>query len=145
MAAEQRFKFTLGFARTFFEPELKSWRGEQPLGMVFWRYGILPSVSLIVLYVFSLYLGRIALQQALLLCFGGYTFWLLVSLWRCSKAAMDSIWGPLARQLVVVWAINTVLILAFLQIDLVGRYFDSLCSIRDLSVPKITSVGFAVE
>lgn len=125
IATEPVYEFTtLGLARTFLGPEVRSWRGEQPLWMVFWGYGVLASVSLTMLYAFSLYLGRIGLQQALLFCIGGYTFWLLVSLWRCSKPAMNSIWGVLARRLVVAWAINTILILTFLQIDLVGKYFD---------------------
>lgn len=125
MAAEPRIEFTASsLVRTFFGPELRCWRGEQQLGKVFWRYGILPSVGLTVLYALSLSLGRIGLQQTLLLCFGGHTFWLLVSLWRCSKAVMNSIGGVIARQLVVAWAINAILVLAFLQIDLVGKYFD---------------------
>ncbi len=125
MAAQPKAEFTvLGLVRTFFASEVRSWRGEQPLGMVFWGYGVFPSSVSIVLYAFSLYLGHIGLQQALLICIGGYTFWLLVSLWRCSKSAVNSIWGILARQLIVAWAINVILILAFLQIDLVGKYLD---------------------
>lgn len=111
-------------AYAFFAPEVRAWRGEQPLGIAFWGYGVLASVGLAMLWALSLYLGRIGLQEALLLCIAGYTFWALVALWRSSKPVLDTLWGALARQLTVAWAVNAILVLGFLQLDLVDRYFE---------------------
>jgi len=111
-------------AHAFFAPEVRAWRGEQPLWIAFWGYGVLGSVALAMLWALSLYLGRTGLQETLLLCIAGYTFWVLVALWRSSKLVLDTMWGALARQLTVAWAINVVLVLGFLQLDLVSRYFD---------------------
>jgi hypothetical protein len=66
----------------FFAPELRAWRGEQPLWKVFWVYGVAVTGALIALYVFGFYLDRVALRQVLLPCFAGYTAWILVSVWR---------------------------------------------------------------
>jgi hypothetical protein len=111
-------------AHAFFAPEVRAWRGEQPLWIAFWGYGVLGSATLAMLWALSLYLGRIGLQEALLLCIAGYTFWALVALWRSGKPVLDTMWGALARQLTVAWAINVILVLGFLQLDLVSRYFD---------------------
>lgn len=112
------------FLSAFFEPEIKSWRGEQPLGTVFWGYGVLAGICIGLLYAFSIFGGHLGLQQALLPCIAAYTFWLLVCIWRSSKATKNPLWGILARQLAVAWAGNTIMILTFLQIDLIIRYFD---------------------
>jgi hypothetical protein len=111
-------------AHAFFAPEVRAWRGEQPLWIAFWGYGVLGSVALAMLWALSLYLGRTGLQEALLLCIAAYTFWALVALWRSSKPVLDTMWGALARQLTVAWAVNVILILGFLQLDLVSSYFD---------------------
>jgi hypothetical protein len=116
---------SLGLARVFFGPEIRSWRGEQPLSMVFWVYGVLATLGLGVIYAFSLYAGRIGLQELLLFCLAGYTFWFLVSLWRSSQLAINTLWGVLARQLTVVWAVGVILILTFLQLDLIEKYLDA--------------------
>lgn len=112
-------------ARRLFGPEIRSWRGEQRLSIVFWGYGISVSLGLIGFYCLSLLSGCLGLQQALLLGFASYTFWLLVALWRCSAAAAHTLGGVLVRHVVVVWAINTVLTASFLEIDLVQRYFNA--------------------
>jgi hypothetical protein len=109
----------------FFEPEIKSWRGELPLGTIFWGYGVLAGISIGLLYAFSIFGGHVGLQQTLLPCIAGYTCWLLVCIWRSSKATENPLWGILARQLAVAWAGNTILILMFLQIDLIVRYLNS--------------------
>lgn len=111
-------------ARRFFGPEIRSWRGEQRLSIVFWGYGVAVSLGLVTLYCLSLLSGRLGLQQALLVCFASYTFWLLVALWRCSASAAHTLGGVLVRHLIVVWAINTVLTASFLEVDLVRRSFD---------------------
>jgi hypothetical protein len=125
-----------------FGPEIRSWRGEQPLKKVFWGYGVLASTGLGALYALSIYGDQIALQQALLPCMAGYAFWLVVSLWRSSKPVMNTFWGALARQLAVVWALNAFMILAFLQLELIGTYLHY----RDvLSVPTVREDGATIS
>ncbi len=111
------------FAADFFAAELRAWRGEQPLWKVFWIYGVATSSALIVLYVTAFYADRIALRQALLPCFALYTVWILVSIWRCANNTQEKIWGLLARLLTVAWACNTIMILVFLQLNLITRYY----------------------
>ena len=108
--------------RAFLDPEIRGWRGEQPLWKVFWCYGVLAGGSFYVLYALALHGGHIGLQQALLPCIAGYSFWMLVSLWRSSETMTDTLWGALARQAAVAWAGNTILFLIFLQLALIGRY-----------------------
>jgi hypothetical protein len=102
--------------------EIRGWRGEQPLWKVFWCYGVLAGGSFYVLYALALHDGHIGLQQALLPCIAGYSFWMLVSLWRSSESMTGTLWGALARQAAVAWAGNTILFLIFLQLALIGRY-----------------------
>lgn len=111
------------FAAHFFAPELRAWRGEQPLWKVFWVYGVATSSVLITFYIVAFYVDRVALRQALLLCFAPYTGWILVSVWRCANNAMEKIWGVFARFLTVAWACNTILIVAFLQFNLIVKYY----------------------
>ena len=119
----------INFLLVFFEPEAKSWRGEQPLRKVFWSYGVLVSNSIGVIYILSMYGDHIVLQQILLPCIAAYTLWLLVSIWRSSGRTTNANWGTLARYLAIVWAGNTILVLSFLQLELIERY------IHDLAVP----------
>lgn len=112
----------INFLLVFFEPEAKSWRGEQPLRKVFWSYGVLVSNSIGVIYILSMYGDHIVLQQILLPCIAAYTLWLLVSIWRSSGRTTNANWGTLARYLAIVWAGNTILVLSFLQLELIERY-----------------------
>lgn len=112
----------INFLLVFFEPEAKSWRGEQPLRKVFWSYGVLVSNSIGVIYILSMYGDHIVLQQILLPCIAVYTLWLLVSIWRSSGRTTNANWGTLARYLAIVWAGNTILVLSFLQLELIERY-----------------------
>lgn len=111
------------FATELFDAELRAWRGERPLWKVFWVYGVVTSGVLIALYIIAFYIDRIALRQVLLLCFAPYTAWILVSVWRCANNTEERIWGLFARLLTVAWACNTILILAFLQFNLITRYY----------------------
>lgn len=106
----------------FFEPEILAWRGEANLITVFWGYGVVASSALIVLHAAALMLRQIALQQVLIAASVLYTVWVLVAIWRCSTRA-HPYWGTLARWLTVAWALNTGLILTFLQLDLLSRQF----------------------
>jgi hypothetical protein len=111
------------FATRFFAAELRAWRGEQPLWKVFWVYGVVTSGVLITFYVIAFYVDRIALRQALLLCFAPYTAWILVSVWRCAINTRDRLWSLFARLLTVAWACNTIMIVVFLQFNLITRYY----------------------
>lgn len=110
----------IGFFARFFRPETDAWRGRQPLTTVFWGYGVATSFALIILHAAALVRGRLLSQQALIVISAAYTFWILVSLWRCS-ANVKSCWGGIARGLTVAWAFNAAMVLIFLQLDLVIR------------------------
>lgn len=112
------------FAAAFFDAELRAWRGEQPLWKVFWVYGVAASSALIGLYATAFYVDRIGLRQVLLLCFAAYTVWILVSVWRCANNTEEKYWSLLARLLTVAWACNTVLIVVFLEFNLIMLFLQ---------------------
>lgn len=111
------------FAADFFAAEIRAWRGEQPLWKVFWGYGVAISVVIAALFADAVYVDRIAMRQVLLLFFAAYTAWILVSVWRCANNTQEQFWGLLARFLTVAWVGNTILVLTFLQLDLLMKYF----------------------
>lgn len=119
MSRSHAFKFVA----KFFAAELRAWRGEQPLWKVFWVYGVVASGVLITFYVIAFYADRIALRQVLLLCFAPYTAWILVSVWRCANNTQERLWSLFARLLTVAWACNTILIVVFLELNLITRYY----------------------
>lgn len=105
----------------FFEPELLAWHGLTPLWKVFWGYAVLVSLVMSGLYALALGERQVAVQQALLIFFAGYTVWILVSVWRCAETT-DPHWRLIARCLTVTWAANATLVVMFLQLDLVAAY-----------------------
>ncbi|GIL02175.1 MAG: hypothetical protein BroJett030_20740 [Alphaproteobacteria bacterium] len=105
----------------FFAPELRAWRGEMPLAVVFWGYGVAAGLGLAVLYAGALDMERLALQQGLIILSIGYTAWSLIAIWRCAANARP-LWGSLARRLIVPWALNAAFVLFFLEIDLIIGY-----------------------
>jgi hypothetical protein len=112
-----------GFLVSFFLPEIRAWRGEQPLWKVFWLYGVATSLALITVYVVAFFIDRVTLRQVLLVLFAPYTAWILVSVWRCANNTREYIWTLLARLLTVAWACNTILVLVFLEMNLIARYY----------------------
>lgn len=100
-------------------PELRAWRGEQPLWKVFWIYGVAASCAIAALY-FGAMAGHTVLRQLLLLVLAAYTAWIVVSVWRCADNTAEHIWGTLARFLTIAWALNALLVVTFLELDLVG-------------------------
>jgi hypothetical protein len=122
---QQRAVQSIGAASVaaFFQTEIRAWRGEEPLYKVFWGYGVIVSGVTVIFYGAALYAQRVGLQQALLICFAGYTVWILVSVWRCAKNAREPYWGTLARQLTVVWAGNAAMLGFFLEADVIERLF----------------------
>ncbi len=112
------------FVAEFFAAEIRAWHGEEPLWKMFWVYGVITSATIVVLYVVAFDDGHMALRQILLPCFAVYTTWILVSMWRCANNTKEKLWGTLARFLTVVWAGNTILVLVFLQLNLLIKYFQ---------------------
>ena len=110
-------------AALFLAPELAAWRGQQPLWKVFWLYGVAVSGILIAIYLFAFVIDAVALRQILVLCFAPYTAWILVSIWRCSNNVREPFWGMLARFLTVAWTGNTILIVVFIELNLITHYY----------------------
>jgi hypothetical protein len=76
---------------------------------------------LAVLYALAMQQKLVVMQQVLLILLAGYTAWILVAIWRCADNS-SKVWGLLARGLTVAWAGNAILLLAFLQADLLGTF-----------------------
>lgn len=110
------------FAADFFATEIRAWRGEEPLWKIFWIYGVAVSSSVVGGYIAAFDDAHVLLRQILLLCFAAYTAWILISVWRCADKTKEKIWGTLARFLTVAWACNAILIITFLQINLIIIY-----------------------
>jgi hypothetical protein len=106
----------------FFAPELRAWRGEMALWKAYWGYGVATSVLLGLLMLEALREHRPLLQQTLLIALAGYTAWILIVIWRCSAQASPH-WRFFARLSTVAWAGNAVLVLGFLQLELIARVF----------------------
>lgn len=101
-------------------PEIRAWRGEQPLCKVFWVYGVAASCAIAAFYFVAMASGHTLLRQCLLLVLAAYTAWIVVSVWRCADNTREHIWGTLARFLTVAWALNALMVVAFLELDLLG-------------------------
>lgn len=98
------------------------WQGRGPLWKVFWLWGVVGSWILAALFLaavlglgisWPLYL----VTAVIMVC---YTVWILVSVWRCAENATQEHWGLIARMLTVAWALNVILVGAFLGLDLLG-------------------------
>lgn len=90
------------------------------LWKVFWLYGVIPSNLLwgVVLWMLAhgRYPGAILGLLAFLLL---YTAWIVAAVWRAAPNASDPRYGVVARALTVAWALNTVLVVFFLSLQLV--------------------------
>lgn len=115
---------TDGFWARFFRPELDVWRGRRSLATVFWSYGVLVSIGLIVLHAAALQRQHPIEEQILIAASAVYTIWILAAIWR-TTARNESYWAKLARGLTVAWAMNSVMVLAFLELDLAARLLRS--------------------
>lgn len=98
------------------------WQGRGPLWKVFWLWGVVGSWILAALFLAAV-LG-LGISWALYLITAvimiAYTVWILVSVWRCAENAQAEHWGAIARALTVAWALNVILVGAFLGLDLLG-------------------------
>lgn len=113
------FTYLVGLALMLFEPERRAWQGRLSLARVFWVYGVLSSIGIGALYVLAGESGRLNLQQAVLVVLVAYTVWILVAVWRCAEHAAPR-WRMVARSLTVAWAVNTVMVAGFLQLELLA-------------------------
>lgn len=111
--------YVLSTLVVFFNPEISAWRREQSLKRVFWGYGVLGTIGFGALYFLA---DQTVLRQILLMFIVAYMVWLLVSIWR-SSSAFDNIWSTFARLLVVAWTANTIMVVTFLELDLIRSCF----------------------
>jgi hypothetical protein len=54
-----------------------------------------------------------------LLLLAAYTVWIVVSVWRCAFNVENPLYGHMARALTVAWAINALMVLGFLELQVV--------------------------
>ena len=99
------------------------WRGEGPLWKVFWLWGVVGSWLLAALFLAAV--TAFGLSWAVYLPFAvimtAYTLWILVSVWRCAEIVTNERWGVVARTLTVAWALNVLMVGAFLGLDLLAH------------------------
>ena len=97
------------------------WRGEGPLWKVYWLYGVLGSTVLAGILLALIQRGAIgsAWFQLVLLLLAAYTVWIVVSVWRCAFNVEKPLYGHMARALTVAWAINALMVLGFLELQVV--------------------------
>lgn len=85
-------------------------------------YGVFVSALLISGFIAALYNNTLWLQQTVLVVTLAYTLWVLVGIWR-SPPSETSVWWVVARALTVAWAVNTVLVTGFLQLNILETAF----------------------
>lgn len=92
---------------------------QHPLWKVFWLYGVIPSNLLWIAVLAMMSNGSwVGVTRGLLVFLLVYTAWIVLAVWRAAPNASDPRYGVLARALTVVWAINTVLVVFFLELQL---------------------------
>lgn len=98
------------------------WRGEGPLWRVFWLWGVVGSWLLAALFAGAASTFGVTLPLYLVtaLIMAAYTIWIVGSVWRCAMNVASPQWTPVARGLTVAWALNVLLVGAFLGLDLVA-------------------------
>ncbi|MBF7728777.1 hypothetical protein [Pseudomonas sp. N040] len=94
---------------------------DRPLRDIFWLYGVLPSNLLwaasLAVYFSAAPLASVLLMFSLLLA---YTVWIICEIWHCSGNVKNPLHGDIARLLTAAWAINTLLLVAFLLLQRLG-------------------------
>lgn len=96
------------------------WRGHGPLWKAYWLYGVLGSNVLTIILFWLIQRGPHGTfwSQVVLLLLAAYTVWIVVSVWRCADNVETPLYGHMARALTVAWAINALLVLGFLELEL---------------------------
>lgn len=92
-----------------------------PLWKVFWLQGVIPSNLLwaAVLWMMARGLSPRGVGALLLLVLA-YTAWIVPSVWSAAPNTPNPRYSVLARALTVAWAINTVLLVFFLEVQLLS-------------------------
>lgn len=94
-------------------------RGRGALWKVFWLYGVIPSnLLLAIILVMLRNAASTAALDTLLAVLAIYTVWIVTAVWQCADNVSNAGYGILARWLTVAWAINTLLFVLFLGLDL---------------------------
>ena len=98
------------------------WHGEEPLWRAFWLWGVLGSWILAAIFgaaaaAFGVTAALYAITAIVMIV---YTVWILGSVWRCAPNVTSPQWTPIARALTVAWALNVLLVGAFLGLDLLA-------------------------
>lgn len=90
-----------------------------PLWKVFWLYGVIPSnlLWLAVAWLMEHHQSP-GTTLSLLVFLLGYTAWIVAAVWKAAPNAKDARYGVIAQALTVVWAINTVLMVFFLGLQM---------------------------
>jgi len=109
-----------GLLARLFRPEIDAWRGRRSLTTVFWGYGVIVSICLLILHASAMQRQQLLTQQILILVSAVCTTWILTAIWR-TAARDNSYCAKLARGLTVAWAVNSFMVLVFPQLDLVSR------------------------
>ena len=100
-------------------PTLIRWIDRTPLWRVFWLYGVLPSNLLWIAVLWMMSAGAfVGIARVVLILLLLYTAWIIMAVWHTAPSAVDRRFGVLAKALTVVWAINTVLLVFFLEVQL---------------------------
>lgn len=91
-----------------------------PLWKVFWMYGVIPSNLLWLAVAWLVEHHQLpGATLGLLVFLLGYTAWIVAAVWQAAPKAKDPRYGVMAQALTVVWAINTVLMVFFLGLQMV--------------------------
>jgi hypothetical protein len=95
------------------------WRGQGPLWKVYWLYGVLGSNVLAAVLLSLIRQGALGTFwfQVVWLLLAAYTVWIVVSVWRCAFNVDNPLYGHMARALTVAWAINALMVLGFLELQ----------------------------
>ena len=95
-------------------------RGHSQLWVVFWIYGVLTSHLFFGAIVYFYRQIGTPLLAALLAGFVAYTAWIMRAVWVNAFNVQKETYGHIARALTVAWALNAVLVSAFLFLGHLG-------------------------
>ncbi|MBB1116500.1 hypothetical protein H4O09_05440 [Stenotrophomonas sp. W1S232] len=88
---------------------------------VFWLVGVIPSNILWAAALWTMSKGLTPLLLALFAVLLVYTGWIIPAVWRAAPSAHNPNLGLAARGLTIAWGLNTVLLIFFLTLQLVGQ------------------------
>ncbi len=96
-----------------------AWAERAPLWRVFWLYGVIPSNLAWAAVLWMMSAGaHLELVRGLLLALLLFTAWIVRAVWLAAPNVGDRRYGLVARALTVAWGINTVLLVFFLELQL---------------------------